>query len=37
MDDPNIKWRFGKAPDYTLANLAYFKGKTRNHKDGSLE
>ncbi len=37
MDDKDIKWRFGGAPDYTLANLAYLKGKTRNHKDGSLE
>ena len=37
MDDPNIKWRFGSAPDYTLANLAYLKGKTMNHKEGSLE
>ena len=37
MDDPNIKWRFGSAPDYTLANLAYLKGKTRNHPEGSLE
>ena len=37
MDDPNIKWRFGSAPDYTLANLAYLKDKTRNHPEGSLE
>ena len=37
MDDKNIKWRFGGPPDYTLANLAYLKGKTRNHEDGSLE
>lgn len=37
MDDPNIKWRFGSAPDYTLANLAYLKGKTKNHNEGSLE
>ena len=36
MDDPNIKWRFGDAPDYTLANLAFLKGKTRNHAEGSL-
>ena len=36
MDDPNIKWRFGDAPDYTLANLAYLKGKTMNHPEGSL-
>jgi len=37
MDDPNIKWRFGGAPDYTLANLEYLTGKTKNHPDGSLE
>ncbi len=37
MEDKNIKWRFGGPPDYTLANLAYLKGKTRNHKEGSLE
>jgi hypothetical protein len=36
MDDPNIKWRYSK-PDYTIANLSYFKGKTRNHKADSLE
>ena len=36
MDDKDIKWRFGSAPDYTLANLAYLKGKTRNHAEGSL-
>ena len=37
MDDPEIKWRFGGPPDYTLANLEYLKGKTRNHAEGSLE
>ena len=36
MEDPNIKWRFGGPPDYTLANLAYLKGKTKNHAEGSL-
>ena len=36
MDDPDIKWRFGDAPDYTLANLAFLKGKTKDHKEGSL-
>ena len=30
------KWKSAK-PDYTLANLAYFKGKSKNHKEGSLE
>ncbi len=37
MDDKCTKWRFGGPPDYTLANLAYLKGKTRDHKEGSLE
>jgi len=37
MEDENIKWRFGGPPDYTLSNLAFLKGKTRNHKEGSLE
>ena len=36
LDDPAIKWRTGK-PNYTIVNLNYFKGKTRNHKPGSLE
>lgn len=30
-------WRFGTKPNYTLANLYYFKGKYKNHKPGSLE
>ena len=37
MEDENIKWRFGGPPDYTLANLAFLKGKTKHHKEGSLE
>lgn len=36
-DDPNIEWRFGAPPNYTLANLTYFEGKYKNHKPGSLE
>ena len=36
LDDPSIKWRFGK-PNYDLANLEYFKGKSKNHVEGSLE
>jgi hypothetical protein len=27
LDDPNQKWTCGAKPDYTLADLAYFKGK----------
>lgn len=37
MDDPNTTWRFGKAPNYALANYYYYKGKYNNHKEGSLE
>jgi len=36
LDNPDVKWRVSK-PDYTMANLAYLKGKTRNHAAGSLE
>lgn len=36
LDDPKTTWRMTK-PNYTLANLAYFKGKTQNHAQGSLE
>ncbi|CAF0836041.1 unnamed protein product [Brachionus calyciflorus] len=36
LDDEQIEWRDGK-PDYTLANLEYFKGKKMNHKADSLE
>lgn len=37
LDDPSINWRGGRKPDYTIANLQYFLGKTKNHKSGSLE
>ena len=36
MDDPSIMWKEGK-PDYTITDLHYFLGKTKNHKPGSLE
>jgi len=36
LDDPSIEWRCGK-PNYTLANLAYLKGKCSFHEKGSLE
>jgi len=36
IDDPDVSWRVRK-PDYTVANLAYVKGKTMNHAAGSLE
>jgi len=36
MDDPGIQWREGK-PDFTKVNKAYLEGRTRVHKEGSLE
>ena len=36
LDDENIKWRHGK-PVYAKANLAYLKGKSKNHAPNSLE
>ena len=35
LDDPYIEWRTGK-PDYELANLQYFLGKTQDHQAGKL-
>lgn len=37
MEGKDIKWRFGGPPDYSLVNLLYLKGKTKNHAPGSLE
>ena len=36
LDDPSILWKEGK-PDYTIADLHYLLGKTKNHPEGSLE
>ena len=36
LDDKNIKWRHGK-PVYVKTNLAYLKGKSKNHAPKSLE
>ena len=36
MEDPEIQWREGK-PDFTQVNKAYLEGRTRIHRDGSLE
>jgi hypothetical protein len=36
LNDESIKWRTSK-PNYDIANLSYFKGKTKNHKADSLE
>ena len=37
MDDPDIKWRFGGKPDYSLTNLKFLKERSRIHPEGSLE
>lgn len=34
--DPSRAWKNG-VPEYDVADLAYFRGKTRNHAEGSLE
>jgi len=36
LDDPCIMWKEGK-PDYTIADLHFLLGKTKNHPSGSLE
>jgi hypothetical protein len=36
LNDPKIEWRTEK-PNYTLANLAFMKGKCKSHERGSLE
>ena len=36
MDEPGIVWREGK-PDFTKVDKAYLEGRTRVHKEGSLE
>lgn len=36
LETPGVKWRDRK-PDYTMANEAYLKGRSKIHKDGSLE
>lgn len=36
LNDPSIMWKEGK-PDYTITDLHYFLGKTKNHTLGSLE
>lgn len=37
LTNPNIEWRFGVPPDYTLANLEYMKYKITHWPQGSLE
>jgi hypothetical protein len=34
--EPDTKWRFGK-PNYERVNKAYFQGRSKIHKEGSLE
>lgn len=36
LDEPEITWRHGK-PNYTIANLAFLKGKSSDHQNASLE
>jgi hypothetical protein len=36
LDDPKITWRHEK-PNYTIANLAFLKGKMMDHENASLE
>eukprot|EP00561_Arcocellulus_cornucervis_P015038 CAMPEP_0185804266 /NCGR_PEP_ID=MMETSP1322-20130828/3150_1 /TAXON_ID=265543 /ORGANISM="Minutocellus polymorphus, Strain RCC2270" /LENGTH=382 /DNA_ID=CAMNT_0028500231 /DNA_START=8 /DNA_END=1156 /DNA_ORIENTATION=- len=37
LEDSDVNWREGKKPDYTVADLQYFLGKTKNHEKDSLE
>ena len=38
MDNPDIQWKEWRGkPDYRKVDLAYFKGKSKNHTPGSLE
>lgn len=37
MTDPNISWRFGGPPEYTIVNKTYLEGKIHNHAPDSLE
>jgi hypothetical protein len=34
-EDNDVIWRYGKIPDYTLANIAFLLGKTQDHKAGN--
>ena len=36
LDDQSVLWKEGR-PDYTIADLQFFLGKTTNHPPGSLE
>ena len=35
-DGDDVKWRYGKKPDYKLADARYFRGKTQSHPPGTL-
>lgn len=37
MNEPDIDWRFGGPPDYSLTNFKYLKERSKIHPDGSLE
>ena len=34
LDQKDIKWRFGAAPNYERANKAFLAGKSRAHASG---
>ena len=35
-ENPDVIWRHGAIPNYTLANTSFLLGKTQNHKAGKL-
>ena len=37
MDDPDIEWKFGHKPDFTLTDLKYMSERSKHHKPDSLE
>ena len=37
MNDPSTVWKNGSAPDFTLEDLEFLKGKTVNHHESSRE
>ena len=34
-EDDDVKWRYGRKPNYNLADARYMRGKTQNHEPGS--
>jgi hypothetical protein len=35
-ESDDVKWRYGKKPNYTKADTRFLKGKTQNHKAGNI-